>query len=83
VFLVGSATKRFTRTAAMQLFEEGLVDLDADINQYLDFQIRAIFSEPIKLKHLLTHTAGFEDTPFGFGAANIPTRIWAAGQTLK
>ena len=45
----------------MQLVEHGKLDLDADINQYLDFSIPATFPKPITLKNLMTHTPGFED----------------------
>jgi CubicO group peptidase (beta-lactamase class C family) len=57
-----STGKLFVWTAVMQLAEAGKVDLDADINHYLDFQIPATFPQPITLKHLMSHSAGFEDT---------------------
>jgi CubicO group peptidase (beta-lactamase class C family) len=62
LFRPGSISKLFTWTAVMQLVEAGQVDLDRDINDYLDFRIPATFDRPITLRHLLTHTAGFEDT---------------------
>jgi CubicO group peptidase (beta-lactamase class C family) len=37
---IGSISKTFTATAAMQLWEKGLLQLDVDINRYLDFEIR-------------------------------------------
>jgi CubicO group peptidase (beta-lactamase class C family) len=46
----------------MQLVEQGKLDLDADINTYLDFEIPDTFPEPIRLKDLLAHTSGFEET---------------------
>ena len=64
VFRTGSAGKLFTWTAVMQLVEQGKLDLDADINTYLDFHIPDTYPQPITLKHLLTHTAGFEDLYF-------------------
>ena len=45
----------------MQLVEQGKIDLDADINQYLDFAIPAGFGKPVTMRHVMTHTAGFED----------------------
>lgn len=57
----GSISKLFGATAAMQLVEAGKLDLDRDINEYLDFTIPDAFDQPITLRHLLTHTAGFED----------------------
>ncbi|WP_205650685.1 serine hydrolase domain-containing protein [Actinoplanes solisilvae] len=61
LFRIGSVSKLATATAAMQLVQEGKVDLDADIAGYLDFAIPRNFDEPITLRHLLTHTAGFEE----------------------
>lgn len=62
LFRPGSISKLFTWTAVMQLVEAGKLDLDRDVNTYLDFRIPATFSQPITLRHLLTHTPGFEDT---------------------
>src|SRR5215203_5401065 len=61
LFYPGSAGKLFTWTAVMQLVEEGKLDLDADINTYLDFEIPDTYPEPITMAHLMTHTAGFEE----------------------
>lgn len=62
---IGSVSKVFVGTAVMQLAEQGKLDLDADINQYLTtFQIEDAFDEPVTLAQLLTHTAGFEDPPY-------------------
>jgi CubicO group peptidase (beta-lactamase class C family) len=57
----GSVSKLLTWTAVMQLTEQGLIDLDADINSYLDFTIPAHPSGPVTMRHLMTHRAGFED----------------------
>jgi CubicO group peptidase (beta-lactamase class C family) len=46
----------------MQLVEQGKLDLDRDVNDYLDFEIPKTYPEPVTLRRLLTHTAGFEDT---------------------
>ena len=61
VFRIGSITKTFTAVAVLQLWEQGLVDLDAPANDYL----RAYRLIPAKAAHrpatvrqLLTHTAG-------------------------
>src|SRR5215218_6431547 len=61
VFRIGSVGKLFTWTAVMQLAEQGKLDLDEDINTYLDFRIPDTYPQPITLKDLMTHTAGFED----------------------
>ena len=61
LFYPGSAGKLFTWTAVMQLVEEGELDLDADVNTYLDFKIPETYREPITMADLMTHTAGFEE----------------------
>jgi CubicO group peptidase (beta-lactamase class C family) len=64
VFRIASITKTFTAIAVMQLWEQGLVDLDAPANDYLRaFQLvpaKARF-RPATLRHLLTHTAGLPE----------------------
>lgn len=96
LFYPGSAGKLFTWTAVMQLVEQGKLDLQADINQYLDFTIPATFPQPITLEHLLTHTSGFEEQlaalqvadqadvqPTGaFLQARLPARVYAPGTTF-
>jgi CubicO group peptidase (beta-lactamase class C family) len=62
LFRPGSISKVFTATAVMQLVEQGKLDLDRDVNDYLDFAIPKTFAELITLRRLLTHTAGFEES---------------------
>ena len=61
LFRVASISKIPTSIAAMQLVEQGKVDLDTDISAYLDFEIERRFDEPLTLRHLLTHSAGFDE----------------------
>src|SRR5215218_651329 len=61
MFRIGSVGKLFTWTAVMQLVEQGKLDLDEDINDYLDFRIPDTYPQPITLKDLMTHTSGFDD----------------------
>ena len=61
LFHTASVSKLFVWTSVMQLVERGRLSLDADVNEYLDFTIPATYPEPITLKTLMTHTAGFED----------------------
>ena len=63
MFRIGSISKLFTWTAVMQLVEQGKLDLNTDVNKYLDFKIPATFKEPITLTHVMTHTPGLEDDP--------------------
>ena len=64
VFRIGSITKTFTAIAVIQLWEQGLVDLDAPANDYLKaYQLIPAEDSfrPATLRHLLTHTAGIPD----------------------
>jgi CubicO group peptidase (beta-lactamase class C family) len=61
IFRLASISKLFTWVSVMQLVERGKLDLDTDVNRYLDFQIRPAFSQPVTLRNLMTHTGGFEE----------------------
>ncbi|MBH5319448.1 serine hydrolase [Paenibacillus sp. GSMTC-2017] len=64
LFRIGSLTKSFTATAAMQLVEEGKLSLHDDINTALkDYQVNGK-QGPISLHHLLTHTAGLDELSY-------------------
>jgi CubicO group peptidase (beta-lactamase class C family) len=63
LFRIGSVSKLFLATAIMQLVEQGKLDLDTDLNVYLDgIEIPATFPDPITLHHVMTHTTGLEDS---------------------
>jgi CubicO group peptidase (beta-lactamase class C family) len=62
LFRPGSISKLFTWTALMQLVEQGKIDLDTDVNTYLDFKVTGKDGSIITPRHLLTHRAGFEDS---------------------
>ena len=75
LFRVASISKLVTATCAMQLYEQGRIDLDADVNDYLDaFQLPDTFPEPVTPAHLLTHTGGFDDRFVGMAAPTRATR---------
>lgn len=80
LFHIGSVGKLLTWTAVMQLVEQGKLNLDANINTYLDFRIPDTFVQPITLKHLLTHTSGFEDVLLESVVSDpnylVPPREW-------
>lgn len=60
---VGSNTKTYTAVVVLQLVEEGLVDLDAPIEDYLPGLVRGegIDGTAITVRHLLQHTSGLSD----------------------
>ena len=74
LFRMGSVSKLFVWTAVMQLYEDGLINLDADVSSYIDdFKIPGGYEEPITMRHLMTHTPGFEDYYFNlFSTDSIP-----------
>jgi len=83
MFRPGSVSKLFTWTAVMQLYEQGKLDLNADVNTYLkEFQVPATFPQPITLNHLLSHTPGFEERGTGMAAREakdlMPLGKWLA-----
>ena len=61
LFRAGSVSKLYTWTAVMQLVEQGKLDLDADVNTYLDFKIPPREGRPITLRNIMTHTPGFDE----------------------
>ena len=67
----------------MQLAQEGKLNLDEDVNVYLDdVEVPDTYpEEPVTLHHLLTHTAGFEDASPARKRATPPT--WISGAPLR
>ena len=62
LFRPGSVSKLLTWTAVMQLVQAGKLDLDKDVNTYLDFKIPPRDGKPVTLRNIMTHTAGFAET---------------------
>jgi CubicO group peptidase (beta-lactamase class C family) len=62
LFRPGSISKLFTWTSVMQLVEQGKLDLDRDVNIYLDFKVPATFGKPTTLRDIMTHRPGLEET---------------------
>jgi CubicO group peptidase (beta-lactamase class C family) len=95
LFRAGSVSKLFTWTAVMQQVEQGKLDLDADVNNYLDFKIPPRDGKPVTLRNLMTHTPGFDEVvralivsdpkylqPLGEALKRwVPPRVTAAGST--
>lgn len=94
LFRVGSVAKVFTATAVLQLVEQGRIDLDADVRRHLDFPLPLRFEPPVTMRHLLTHSAGFEERirgliTLGEGTEDLrdhlatdpPAQVFAPGTT--
>ncbi len=77
LFMLASVSKTITATALMQLFENGLFDIDDDINVYLPFSVSHpdFLNAPITFKMLLSHTSGIKDNwdvmPYYNGDSNL------------
>jgi CubicO group peptidase (beta-lactamase class C family) len=68
VYMNGSVHKVFDATAILQLYERGLIDLDADVNNYIPFQIQhPEYPEiPITIRMLLSHRSGLDALDYQF-----------------
>lgn len=94
LFRTGSVGKLFTWTAVMQQVEAGRLDLDRDVNDYIDFRIPPRDGQPVTLRNLMTHTPGFEESikrlvtdrperlasPEEYLKAWVPGRIYPPGK---
>ena len=98
LFRVGSVSKLFTATAVMQLYEQGKLKLDDDVNKYLTlFKLEDKYAKPVTITQLLTHTAGFDQKGIGMAARresevvplgeylakNMPPRVMPPGEVIS
>ncbi|HET6941979.1 MAG TPA: serine hydrolase domain-containing protein [Sphingomicrobium sp.] len=95
LFRPGSISKLFTWTAVMQQVQAGKLNLDEDVNKYLDFKIPPRDGKPITLRNIMTHTSGFEEQVMDLIAVDqkkyvpydqilkrwIPKRVYDPGST--
>ena len=62
IWRIGSISKVVTATAVMTLVDQRKVDLDAPVIRYVHrVTIPKTYPEPVTVRHLLTHTAGFDE----------------------
>ncbi len=90
IFKIFSATKTFTALAVMQLAEQGKLQIDDSVSQYVDFYP---FKEEITIKQLLSHTSGisnplpvwihFKDDHENFNYKNFRKEIFEKYPSLK
>jgi CubicO group peptidase (beta-lactamase class C family) len=94
LFRPGSVSKLVTWTAVMQQVEQGKIDLDADVNQYIDFKIPPRDGKPVTMRNLMQHVAGFEEQAKNIISEDpkapgyeqllkqwVPERVFAPGTT--
>lgn len=65
LYPIGSITKTFTATLMLQLAEEGRLDLDADVQRFVDWEVPA----GVRIRHVLGHTSeGVPGTRFAYSS---------------
>ena len=93
VFRIASVSKPLTALAVHRAASDGVLNLDADINDYLEVTISDFDGTAATTASLLTHTAGFEDRAIGtmtrdadaveplgeWLPSNVPSRLAATG----
>jgi CubicO group peptidase (beta-lactamase class C family) len=93
VFMIASISKVVTGATLMRLWEKRGFDLDADINQFLDFSVRNPYfpSDKITFRQLLTHTSSINEALYlkhwhtsfkSVGDSQIPLREFIQGYLL-
>lgn len=95
LFRPGSVSKLITWAALMQQIEAGKVDLDADVNRYLDYKIPPLKGQPIRVRDLFAHAVGMSDLAYdpeewaklvpyqSYLKNHIPVRHWPAGGEIS
>jgi len=84
LFRPGSTSKLSTWVAVMQLVEQGKLDLDTDVNEYIEtFRIKDTFEDPITLRHIMTHTTGFEDGGLGYLIIDDPEKALSLRDSME
>lgn len=83
-FRVGSITKVFTSLVTLTLVDEGLVDLDARVTEYVaDVGV----PDGVAVRDLLQHTSGipnYTDSPLFFPTVqSVPGRVWAPSEVVE
>jgi CubicO group peptidase (beta-lactamase class C family) len=86
LFRVGSISKTVTWIAIMQLMEQGKLRLDDPINAHLPAHLRIPdegFHQPIRVRDLMGHTAGFEDAMLGVNVTLDVRRVRTLSDYLE
>ncbi len=85
LFRIASISKTFTYLLGLKLVDAGRIDLDQPVNDHLPETLRLPDDgyPPVLLRHLFTHTAGFEDTAVGHVFFDQAERVPTAGDYLR
>lgn len=81
IFGLASISKSFTALSVLQLAERGVIDLDGPLSRYLPEFRNAHAAQPVKVWHLLCHSAGFLPQPRTLACTVAQQMgIWQEGQ---
>jgi CubicO group peptidase (beta-lactamase class C family) len=88
IWRIGSISKVFTATAVVQLADRGRYKLTDDVNRYLTkVKVPGTFPEAVRIEHLLTHTAGFDEIRPGTRAETqaelLPLELFLSGKLIR
>lgn len=82
-FQLGSIGKLITTIAVLREVKRGQLELDRDVNEYLNqFHVENPYETPVTIRHLLLHNAGFNERIIGY-AARSQEEIEPLGLHLK
>ena len=86
LFRVGSISKTVVWISLMQLVEQGRISLDDPVNDHLPPDLRLPdegFRNPVRVRHLMSHSAGFEDSVLGGFFLHDPARLQPLDDWLR
>jgi CubicO group peptidase (beta-lactamase class C family) len=81
IYMTGSVTKTFTATAIFKIYEQGLIQLEDDVNLYLPFSLRHpnYTGTPITIEMLLTHYSGLSKDTYLYESGMAEDGLRALG----
>jgi CubicO group peptidase (beta-lactamase class C family) len=85
LFRIASISKTFTYLLGLKLVDDGRIKLDAPVNDYLspELQLPDDGYPPVRVRHLFTHTAGYEDSAFGHLFVDRADRVITLDEYLQ
>ncbi len=86
LFKIGSISKTFTALAIMKMINEGKLSLESELKMVapeVPFKNRWEKSNPVKIKHLLEHKAGFDDMHLSVLAGTYTKDMTALDEVMK
>lgn len=85
LFRIGSISKTFTYLLALQMIDEGRLEVDAPVNSYLpqDLQLPDDGYAPVLVRHLFVHTAGYEDSAMGHLFEEDPASVLSLEEYVR